>query len=197
MAKASEEKNLASFAAHYYFWYALCHSQLVPWVIMHCDWCRLQTDVLRSGPAWWGCDHFTWLMTRPFVLLQIFLFHTLHQIGLSCCCASYDRRVYFHVCFLYLSNKTTTILPHVCQCGTWPFIRCLIFIAFWRNIATQTWKKRLPFSVFLPNRSAFEGYLSRKDTVESHYRFMKNVHKRGTVSNSRLFIISQFRNTTS
>lgn len=25
-----EIKNIASFAVHYYFWYALCHSQLVP-----------------------------------------------------------------------------------------------------------------------------------------------------------------------
>lgn len=45
----TEEENMTSFAVHYYFWYALCHSQLVPWVIMHCDWCRLQTDVM---PGW-------------------------------------------------------------------------------------------------------------------------------------------------
>lgn len=29
---------LTSLTVHYYFWYALCHSQLVPWVIVHCDW---------------------------------------------------------------------------------------------------------------------------------------------------------------
>lgn len=46
----TEDDIITSLAVHYYFWYALCHSQLVPWVIMHCDWCRLQTDVLRSGP---------------------------------------------------------------------------------------------------------------------------------------------------
>lgn len=40
----SRSEDMASFAVHYYFWYALCHSQLVPWVIMHCDWCRRRTN---------------------------------------------------------------------------------------------------------------------------------------------------------
>lgn len=34
--------TLTSLTVHYYFWYALCHSQLVPWVIVHCDWWPLR-----------------------------------------------------------------------------------------------------------------------------------------------------------
>lgn len=51
---SKEDRNIARFAAHYYFWYALCHPQLVPWVIMHCDWCCLEADILcpATGISW-------------------------------------------------------------------------------------------------------------------------------------------------
>ncbi len=40
---------LTSLTVHYYFWYALCHSQLVPWVIVHCDWWPQQPQTWNAS----------------------------------------------------------------------------------------------------------------------------------------------------
>lgn len=109
------------------------------------------------------------------MLLPVFLFHTLHSIGLSCCCASYDRRVYFHVCFLYLSNKTITILPP-CLSLWYLTIHTLshLYCFF------EKWKTEkgilLRISAKLFNLKGFLSHqtVNHKDAVESYYQFMEN-----------------------
>lgn len=108
----TEERNMASFAVHYYFWYALCHSQLVPWVIMHCDWCRLRTDAAKE----------TSFESR---LPLMELLHRNPWKMLPCCLSSRKSSFFTFSCILGTKQSNTvepltffsSFIQFYCSCG--------------------------------------------------------------------------------